>query len=352
MRGLSSAMAETSDSPASVEAPVAPMEAKLVSALPEGDGWQFEPKWDGFRAIVRRAGGPVEIFSKSGKTLGRYFPEIVALLEQLAPKHFLLDGELILPIGGSLSFDALQARLHPAPSRIARLARETPAQLMLFDLLGLGRRDYLQRPLAERRQALEQFHRDNGGPALLLSPCTRDRDTALGWLERSGAALDGVIAKRRDAPYRPGERAMLKVKQLRSADCVVGGFRYEEGGGAVASLLLGLYNEEGLLDHVGFVSGLGREQKEALVDLLAPLAGGAGFTGKAPGGPSRWNSGRETEWVPLAPRLVAEVVYDQVTGQRFRHGARFLRWRPDKDPRQCTFEQLAPPVAPSQLGLD
>ena len=327
------------------------MEAKLVSALPGGEGWQFEPKWDGFRAIVRRAGSAVEIFSRSGKPLGRYFPEMVAMLERLAPKRFLLDGELILPVGGILSFDALQARLHPAPSRIARLARETPAQLMLFDLLGLERKDYLPRPLAERRPALERFHRDQGGPALLLSPCTLDRKEALGWLERSGGALDGVIAKRRDEPYRPGERAMLKVKPLRSADCVVGGCRYEEGGGAVASLLLGLYNEEGLLDHVGFVAGLGREQKQALVPLLAPLAGGEGFTGKAPGGPSRWNAGRETAWVPLAPRLVAEVVYDQVTGRRFRHGARFLRWRPDKEPRQCTFEQLAPPVAPSQLDL-
>jgi ATP-dependent DNA ligase len=341
--------AQMTESPAEETAPLAPMEAKLVTELPAGEGWQFEPKWDGFRAIVRRAGAAVEIFSKSGKPLGRYFPEVLAMLADLAPRQFLLDGELILPVGGQLSFDSLQARLHPAASRIAKLARETPAQLMLFDLLALGTKDYVQRPLADRRSALEQLHEGAGGPALLLSPSTLDRKVALGWLQRSGAALDGVIAKRRHEPYRPGERAMLKVKQRRSADCVVGGVRYEAHGQAVASLLLGLYDEEGLLDHVGFVSGLSRAEKEALVATVAPLMGGVGFTGKAPGGPSRWNAGRETPWVPLAPTLVAEILYDQVTGDRFRHGTRFLRWRPDKDPRQCTFEQLAPPVAPAQL---
>jgi ATP-dependent DNA ligase len=328
------------------------MEAKLVSALPEGEGWQFEPKWDGFRALVRRDEAAAEIFSKSGKPLGRYFPEVIAVIRALRPGHFLLDGELILPVDGLLSFDALQARLHPAASRIAKLARATPAQLMLFDLLRLGAKDHAQRPLSDRRSALEQFHAAHGGPDLLLSPCTLDREAALGWLGRSGGALDGVIAKRRDEPYRPGERAMLKVKQRRSADCVVGGVRYEDGGQAVASLLLGLYNDKGLLDHVGFVSGLSRAQKEALAATVAPLAGGEGFTGKAPGGPSRWNSGRESAWVPLAPQLVAEVLYDQVTGNRFRHGTRFLRWRPDKAPRQCSFDQLAQPVAPAQLGLE
>jgi ATP-dependent DNA ligase len=269
------------------------------------------------------------------------------MLGSLRARHFLLDGELILPIGGILSFDALQARLHPAASRIAKLARETPAELMLFDLLGTGGKDYLGRPLAERRPALERFHEVHGRPDLLLSPCTLDREQALAWLAQSGGALDGVIAKSRDEPYRPGERAMLKVKQRRTADCVVGGFRYEEGKQAVASLLLGLYDRDGLLDHVGFISGMDRAQKAALVAKLAPLAGGAGFTGKAPCGPSRWNNGRESEWVPLRPELVVEVLYDQVTGNRFRHGARFLRWRPDKAPRQCTFEQLEHPLAPA-----
>lgn len=332
-------------------APLAPMEAKLVAELPEGEGWQFEPKWDGFRAIVCRKDEGAELWSKSGKPLGRYFPEIVAMLERVDAERFLLDGELILPIGGRLSFDALQARLHPAASRIARLSRETPAQLMLFDLLALDGEDYRGRPLAERRRALEQFHRRHGSEGLLLSPRTLDRPTAESWLARSGAALDGVIAKQRDSPYRPGGRAMLKVKQRRTADCVVGGVRYDAHGKAVASLLLGLYDEEGLLDHVGFVSGLSQEHKAKLVAKVAPLMGGVGFTGKAPGGPSRWNGGQEAPWVPLAPELVVEVLYDQVTGDRFRHGARFLRWRPDKAPRQCTFEQLAPPVAPAALGL-
>jgi ATP-dependent DNA ligase len=323
------------------------MEAKLVSDLPDGEGWQFEPKWDGFRAIVRRAGDTVEIFSKSGKPLGRYFPEVVAMLAGIEAERFLLDGELILPVDDILSFDALQARLHPAASRIAKLARETPARLMLFDLLGLDGEDWLDRPLAERRAALERFHPEQAAPGLLLSPCTRDRDKALGWLARSGGALDGVIAKRRDEPYRPGERAMLKVKQRRTADCVVAGARFDGEGRAVASLLLGLYDDEGLLDHVGFVAGFSQAEKEKLVATLAPFMGGVGFTGKAPGGPSRWNNGRESAWVRLAPELVIEILYDQVTGRRFRHGARFLRWRPDKAPRQCTFEQLAPPLAPS-----
>jgi ATP-dependent DNA ligase len=330
----------------SLSAP-APMEAKLVSDLPAGEDWQFEPKWDGFRAIVRRAGDTVEIFSKSGKPLGRYFPEMVAMLAGFAAKRFLLDGELILPVDDILSFDALQARLHPAASRIAKLAHETPAQVMLFDLLGLDGKDWLERPLTERRTALEHFYRENAVPGLLLSPCTRDRDQALAWLARSGGALDGVIAKRRDEPYRPGERAMLKVKQRRTADCVVGGARFDGEGRAVASLLLGLYDDEGLLDHVGFVSGFSQSEKAKLVATLAPFMGGVGFTGKAPGGPSRWNNGKESAWVPLAPELVVEVLYDQVTGRRFRHGARFLRWRPDKAPRQCTFDQLAPPLAPS-----
>lgn len=331
-------------------APLAPMEAKLVSELPDGEGWQYEPKWDGFRALCRKAGKDVEIFSKSGKPLRRYFPEMIAMLESLASGSFLLDGELILPLEGALSFDALQARLHPAASRIAKLARDTPAELILFDLLELDGEACRDRPLNERRAALEIFHRRHGRPDLLLSPCTTERDAALAWLARSGGALDGVIAKRRDEPYRPGERAMLKVKQLRTADCVVGGFRYEEGGRAVASLLLGLYDETGLLHHVGFVSGLSRDQKDSLVARLAPLAGGAGFTGKAPGGPSRWNNGKERDWVPLAPDLVVEVLYDQVTGDRFRHGARLLRWRPDKAPRQCTFEQLAPALTPAELS--
>jgi ATP-dependent DNA ligase len=333
-------------------APLAPMEAKLVSELPDGDGWQFEPKWDGFRAIVQRTGDNVEIFSKSGKPLGRFFPEVIAMLGEVGTNGFVLDGELVIPMEGALSFDALQARLHPAASRIAKLARETPAQLILFDLLGWDSADVRHRPLAERRASLENFHRLYGRPDLVLSPCTLDLQRARAWLARSGGALDGVIAKRRDEPYRSGERAMLKVKQKRTADCVVGGFRLEAGGKNVASLLLGLYNVDGQLDHVGFVSGFDRLQRAALMPTLAPLAGGEGFSGKAPGGPSRWNSGRESEWVPLEPEMVVEVLYDQVTGNRFRHGTRFLRWRPDKSPHQCTFEQLVHPLAPAQVNVE
>lgn len=328
---------------------LAPMEAKSVAELPDGPGWQFEPKWDGFRALVFRDGDDVEILSKSGKSLARYFPEIVAMIAAVERRTFRLDGELILPIGDALSFDALQARLHPAVSRVAKLARETPAQLMAFDCLALDGKDLIAVPLAQRRSALEAFHARHGGPALLLSPFAEDREMALAWLARSGGALDGVIAKRRDAPYRPGERAMLKVKQHRSADCVVGGFRRTADGG-VASLLLGLYDDAGLLDHVGFTSGIGAAERAALAGKLEPLIEAPGFTGKAPGGPSRWNDGEEKQWVPLRAELVVEVIYDQVTGRRFRHGTRLLRWRSDKAPAQCRMDQLIHELRPAELG--
>lgn len=332
---------------APVDRPPAPMEARLVGALPEGPGWQFEPKWDGFRAIAMRNGADVEIHSKSGKPLGRYFPEIVAALTAVKESCFILDGEIILPLDGALSFDALQARLHPAPSRIARLAKETPARLMLFDCLMAGKASLVREPLSDRRAALEAFHARHGGPSLLLSPCTHDAKRARAWLGRSGRALDGVMAKGCDDPYRPGERAMLKVKQIRTADCVVGGFR--EKAGEIVSLLLGLYDEAGALDLVGFLAGMSAAFRKELRDRLEPLAGGEGFTGKAPGGPSRWSAGADAAWAPLRPELVVEIAYDQVTGRRFRHGTRFVRWRPDKAPRQCTMEQLARPLALSGL---
>lgn len=330
-------------------APIEPMEAKLVAALPTGPGWQYEPKWDGFRAIVRRAGTQVEITSRSGKPLGRYFPELVAMLEEIDEDCFALDGEIILPVNGALSFDALQARLHPAASRVARLARETPARLILFDCLARGDRALADQPLQERRQVLEAFHARHGSAHLKLSPATEAREKAEEWLRRSGGALDGVVAKRLDEPYRPGARAMLKVKQRRTADCVIGGFRREAEGGAVASLLLGLYDESGLLHHVGFVSGLQAVTRTALASMLEPLVGGAGFTGKAPGGPSRWNAGKASSWVPVAPDLVVEVLYDQVTAERFRHAARLLRLRPDKAPQSCTFKQLEPAIDPARM---
>lgn len=326
------------------------MEARLVDALPEETGWQFEPKWDGFRALIFRDGSDVEILSKSGKSLARYFPELVKKISEIGEPHFTLDGELILPIADVLSFDALQARLHPAPSRIARLARETPAQLMLFDCLRIGDEDLIGAPLWARRAALEHFHRDHGGADLLLSPRSCDVADARSWLERSGGALDGVVAKRLDESYQPGARAMRKVKQHRSADCVVGGFRRVKEGAGVASLLLGLYDEAGRLNHVGFTSGLPGEQRVALAAKLEPLIASPGFTGKAPGGPSRWNDGRESEWEPLRPELVVEVLYDQITGDRFRHGTRLLRWRPDKAPAQCTMEQLIHALRPAELA--
>jgi ATP-dependent DNA ligase len=332
-----------------IETALAPMEAKLVANLPEDSGWQFEPKWDGFRALVFRDGDEVEILSKSGKSLARYFPEIVALIVGIAQKRFVLDGELILPIGDVLSFDALQARLHPAESRITKLSIETPAQLMLFDCLRDGDVDLLGQALMERRSALEAFHRRHGGPSLLLSPCG-DLAAAQAWLAQSGGALDGVVAKPLSGPYRPGERAMLKVKQHRTADCVVGGFRRAKDGDGVASLLLGLYDEAGRLNHVGFTSGIAATDRGALAATLSPLIEAPGFTGKAPGGPSRWNNGAESEWQPLRAELVVEVLYDQVTGARFRHGTRLLRWRPDKAPAQCTMDQLIHELRPAELA--
>ena len=325
------------------------MEALLAAELPEGKGWQFEPKCDCFRCLARRDGDEVTLTSKSGKPLARYFPDVVEMLCSLKTTQFLLDGELIIPVGGALSFAALQLRLHPAESRVRKLAAETPAELMAFDLLAVDGKSLAGLPLAERRDFLDQFFKTNAAPALHLSPMTCDRDTALGWLERSGGALDGVIAKRADLEYRPGERAMIKVKQQRTADCVVGGFRYAEKKKEVGSLLLGLYDREGKLDHVGFTSAIPAAERPKLTKKLEALIQPPGFTGTAPGGPSRWSTQRSMAWQPLKPVLVVEVRYDQVTGRRFRHGTGFLRWRPDKDPKQCTFEQLAPELRPSEI---
>jgi ATP-dependent DNA ligase len=325
------------------------MEALLAAELPEGKGWQFEPKWDGFRCLARRDGDEVTLTSKSGKPLARYFPEVAEMLRGLKTRQFLLDGELIIPVGDALSFDALQLRLHPAESRVRKLAKETPAELMAFDLLELDGKSLAALPLSKRREKLEQFFARNEAPALQLSPMTCDRNVAIGWLERSGGALAGVIAKRADQDYRSGERAMIKVKQQRTADCVVGGFRYAEKKKVVGSLLLGLYDDQGLLNHVGFTSAIPSAERPALTSELEALIEPPGFTGSAPGGPSRWNTARSMAWEPLKPVLVVEVRYDQVTGRRFRHGTGFVRWRPDKDPKQCTFEQLAPELKPSEL---
>jgi ATP-dependent DNA ligase len=325
------------------------MEALLAAELPAGEGWQYEPKWDGFRCLAGRDGDAVQLISKSGKPLGRYFPEVLAVLSGLKQKQFLLDGELIIPVGDALAFDALQLRLHPAESRVRKLASDTPAELMLFDLLWLGGDDIAEEPLSKRRAALETLHSAIDVPQLRLSPATTDRETALGWLERSGGALDGVIAKRLDQPYKSGERAMVKVKPERTADCLVGGFRYAEKKAVVGSLLLGLYDEEGILHHVGFTSAIPAGEREVLTKTLEALIEPPGFTGSAPGGPSRWRTARSAEWKPLRPELVVEVKYDQVTAGRFRHGTGLVRWRPDKDPKQCTFDQLKPELRPSEL---
>jgi ATP-dependent DNA ligase len=330
---------------------LSPMEARLVDDLPAEPGWQFEPKWDGFRCLAFRAGDQVELRAKSGKPLSRYFPEMVALLGGLEPQCFVLDGELVIPLGETLSFDALQMRLHPAESRIRRLANETPAVFIAFDLLARpGEESMLQTPLAQRRPALEAFYRSAGSrEGLKLSPATCEVEEARQWLEKGGGALDGVIAKRLDGVYQPGERAMLKIKKQRTADCVVGGVRYERSSSLVGSLLLGLYNNEGKLDHVGFTATLHDLDREALTHQLERLIMPPGFTGNAPGGPSRWSTERSGEWEPLRPELVVEVRYDHFTGGRFRHGTRFLRWRPDKAPRQCTFDQVETEASPTSL---
>jgi ATP-dependent DNA ligase len=328
---------------------IAPMEALLAEQLPDGPGWQYEPKWDGFRCIATRDGGNVELWSKSGKPLARYFPEVAAMLGRVKAAKFVIDGELLISSGGAVSFDALQLRLHPAESRIRKLSAATPAMLLAFDCLAVGETMLAGEPLAKRRAALENLFAQDKEERLVLSPATTDRDEALGWLKRGGGALDGVIAKRFDEPYQPGKRAMVKVKQRRTADCVVGGFRYGSKHKEVGSLLLGLYNDTGLLDHVGYTSSIAASDRTAWTKELEALIGPPGFTGDAPGGPSRWATERSAEWQPLRPELVVEVLYDQVTARRFRHGTKLLRRRPDKAPSQCTMEQLAPPLTPAEL---
>ena len=327
------------------------MEAKLACELPEEPGWQFEPKWDGFRCLAFRAGSEVDLRAKSGKPLARYFPEVTEMLRALKPKPFVIDGELAIPLDGTLSFDALQMRVHPAESRIRKRSVENPAILILFDmLLDTTGKSLLAEPLDKRRGALEAFFKAAGKiEGLTLSRYTKDRKHAKRWLDDARGALDGVIAKRSDGPYLPGARAMLKVKRLRTADCVVGGFRYESGSNQVGSLLLGLYNKDGRLDHVGFTATITNAERPALTKKLEALASPPGFTGKAPGGPSRWSTERTGEWQPVKPKLVVEVRFDHVTGDRFRHGTKLIRFRPDKKPKQCTFEQIEPPTLPSDV---
>jgi len=326
-----------------IKPPFAPMEALLVNEIPTGAEWGYEPKWDGFRCLAFRDVNTLELQSKSGQSLTRYFPEVVRTLLKVKAKRFVLDGELVIPVKGGLSFDDLLQRIHPAASRVEKLARETPARYIVFDLLvNETGKPVFEEPLSKRREKLETF----AGKYLALdenielSKNTGNISQARRWLATSGARLDGIVAKRLDFPYRSGERdGMQKIKRLRTADCVVGGFRYASKGKVVGSLLLGLYDKSNLLHHVGYTSSFNETEKKELTKKLVPLIKLPGFTGNKPGGPSRWSTKKSSEWEPLATKLVVEVQYDHFTGGRFRHGTKFLRWRPDKDPRRCGFDQ-------------
>ena len=326
--------------------PYAPMEARRAKELPSGGGWQFEPKWDGFRCLVFRDKNAVILQSKAGQPLTRYFPELVAALHSLDGLAFVLDGEIVVPVDGMPSFDDLLLRIHPAESRIAKLAKHIPAKLLVFDLLYEsinGGHLLVNQPLSARRKHLERFFRTVPTPSLIqLSPATTDRHVATGWLQSADAmGLDGVIAKRMEEPYHAGDRdAMVKIKNVRTADCVVGGVRYSADH-QIGSLLLGLYDHTGLLNLVGHTSSFTETLSKELPKIIEPLKGGPGFSGKAPGGPSRWSQKRNMDWEPLNPQLVCEVRYDHFSQNRFRHGTVFLRWRPDKDPKTCTVDQVA-----------
>ena len=337
------------------------MLAKASDGLPDGDGWLFEPKWDGFRAIVFRAGDDVLIQSRDLKPLDRYFPELAAPLRATLPERCVVDGEVVISRGGSLDFEALLLRIHPAASRVTMLAEESPASFVAWDLLALGDENLLKVPQGERRERLEQALR-SATPPVHLTPATRDRALAADWFTRfEGAGLDGVVAKRLDAPYQPGKRAMLKIKHQRTADCVVAGFRWHKNGPGthVGSLLLGLFDDDGTLHHVGITSSFTWDRRAALVEELAPLrehalddhpwrewaewavAGDADASGqRLPGATSRWNRGKDLSWEPLRTERVAEVGYDHLQGSRFRHATTFKRWRPDKPPAECRYDQL------------
>ncbi|HTL28126.1 MAG TPA: ATP-dependent DNA ligase [Tepidisphaeraceae bacterium] len=330
-----------------------PMNAKLVSEIPQGDNWQYEPKWDGFRALVFREGKKVHLQSKSGQPLERYFPEIVQSVLKLKADKFIIDGEIVIPEDGGLSFDALLQRIHPAESRIKKLAKETPGKLIIFDILAENGKALVDQPLSSRRKKLETFAKKYfRGEDVVLSPATTRLAEATRWFGEVGGALDGIIAKRTDLAYQSGNRdGMVKVKNMRTADCVVGGFRYAANARIVGSLLLGLYDENDKLNHVGFCSSLSTAERKALTPKLEKLIEPPGFTGNAPGGPSRWSTKRSSEWEPLKNTLVVEVQYDHFTGGRFRHGTKLLRWRPDKSPKQCTLKQVKLETAQSPLKL-
>ena len=320
------------------------MEARLVDELPTGARWQYEPKWDGFRCLVYRDNAKIDLMSKAGKPLSRYFPDLLETIAELKASRFVLDGEIVIPHENSLSFDELLQRIHPARSRVLALAEQHPATLIVFDLLvDATGKSLVNRPLAERREALEEFAAANlkKNISVRLSPATTKMATVKKWFRSVGGGLDGVIAKQLDLPYQSGTRdGMQKMKSMRTAECVVGGFRYASKGKVLGSLLLGLYDDGGLLHHEGFTSNIPNPDKPTVTLRLEKLIRKPGFTGHAPGGPSRWRTERSSEWEPLAPKLVVEVKYDHFSGGRFRHGTSFLRWRPDKLPTRCTIAQV------------
>lgn len=330
------------------------MNALLVEEIPSKGAWQYEPKWDGFRCLAFKDGEKVELMSKSGQTLTRYFPEIRDAVAAIKADKFVIDGEIVVPEGSGISFDALLQRIHPAESRVRKLSLETPGLFIVFDLLVENGKSLAEKPLKDRRKRLEAFIKKHakGNKLINLSPATDDYAVARKWFTQVGGTLDGIIAKRLDLPYQSGNRnGMVKIKKMRTADCVVGGFRYAENARVVGSLLLGLYNDEGLLDHVGFCSSFKAAERKELLKKLEPLIEPPGFTGNKPGGPSRWSTKRSAEWEPLKNVLVIEVRYDHFTGGRFRHGTKLLRWRPDKSPKQCTMKQVKQETKVSMLKM-
>ena len=334
-----------------IKPPFPPMEAKRVETIPTGDGWQFEPKWDGFRAVVFRQDDVVVIQSKAGQPLTRYFPEVVAACLVVKIKEFVTDGEIVVPVGGRLSFDDLLLRIHPAASRVRKLAESTPAHYFVFDLLSAKSKSFVELPIEERREKLEKFFESvKDGSLMKLSPATADRTIATQWFDQFGSAgLDGVMAKRIGEHYHSGDRdGMVKVKHLKTAECVVGGFRYGEGTREVGSLLLGLYDEEKRLVYIGHTSSIRRDDRKDLTAQLEGLAGENPFEVRVPGGPSRWATAKSGEWEPVKPKLVCEVEYDYFSQGRFRHGSKFLRWRPEKKPQSCTMDQVVPSADPAK----
>ena len=344
--------------PLPFEPPVEPMLAKLQREIPTGDGWLYEPKWDGFRAIIFRDRGQTTIISRDERPFDRYFPELHPALDTLA-KTCVVDGEIVIPGKAALEFDSLLLRIHPAASRVRLLADQTPASFVAFDLLASGSTDLREKPFADRRKRLEKLVPDRlpskaskrqvmsilrPAPRVVLTSQTEDPKTAKRWFEAyEGAGLDGVVAKPNDLRYVHGKREMIKVKHQRTVDCVVGGYRLSKAGDGIGSLLLGLYDDQGNFHYVGHTSSFKAAERRELLKRLKKLEGGRSFAGgRMPGGPSRWTGGKDTSWVPLEPTLVCEVAYDHMQGYRFRHAATFLRWRPEKPPKDCKLDQVLP----------